>query len=104
MSKQRKLTRAELYELVWSRPRILLAKEFGISDVAIRKHCLQADIPVPSVGFWAKLNAGGKAVREPLPLRLPGRRDTIVFGEDRDHWQKATNLPEKPSFVEDLET
>ncbi len=100
---QRTFTRAELYELVWSRPRTLLAKEFGISDVAIRKHCLQADIPVPSVGFWAKLNAGGKAVREPLPLRLPGRRDTIAFGEDRDHWPKSTNLPEKPSFVEDLE-
>jgi len=37
-------TKAELYELVWSRPRTALAKELGLSDVAIAKHCVRARV------------------------------------------------------------
>ena len=33
------LTRQSLYELVWSKPMTTLAKEFGISDVALAKRC-----------------------------------------------------------------
>ena len=31
------LPRSKLYELVWSKPVVELAKEFGISDVALAK-------------------------------------------------------------------
>jgi hypothetical protein len=44
------LPRSQLYELVWSRPVTELAKEFGISDVALAKRCRALNIPLPDVG------------------------------------------------------
>ena len=32
-------SRREFYDLVWSKPMIHLAKEFGVSDVALHKIC-----------------------------------------------------------------
>jgi hypothetical protein len=99
-------TRAELYDLVWSRPRTALAKELGVSDVAIGKHCARANVPTPAVGYWAKLSAGGKPVRLPLLLRLPGQADCVAIGKDNGHWrpvERLTEQPVPPLFVEDLE-
>ena len=36
------LTRERLYEQVWSRPMIKVAKEYGISDNGLRKICAEA--------------------------------------------------------------
>ena len=63
------LTRAQLYELVWSKPMTHIAKEFGMSDVAVRKHCVNHDIPTPPVGYWAKLAHGKTVRRPPLPTK-----------------------------------
>jgi hypothetical protein len=62
-----KLSRKELYQKVWEMPRTQLAKEFGISDVAIAKRCKKLKIPQPPVGYWAKVQAGWKIKRVPLP-------------------------------------
>jgi hypothetical protein len=61
------LTRGQLYDLVWSEPMRNLAKQIGISDTAIAKHCRRADIPMPGVGYWNKLQAGQKVAQEDLP-------------------------------------
>jgi len=44
-----------------------LAKEFGISDVALAKTCRKHSIPRPPRGYWALLAAG----RQPKKVRLP---------------------------------
>jgi hypothetical protein len=44
------LPRSKLYELVWSKPVTELAKEFGISDVALAKRCRAINILLPEVG------------------------------------------------------
>jgi hypothetical protein len=44
------MKRTELYDLVWSKPMIHLAKEFGLSDVGLRKNCKKHDIPTPPLG------------------------------------------------------
>jgi len=47
------------HDLVWSTPMSTLAKDFGISDVALAKRCCAADVPVPAArllgppGRWA---------------------------------------------------
>ena len=38
-----RLSRGELYDLVWSQPMQRLAKQFGISDVALAKTCRRAE-------------------------------------------------------------
>jgi hypothetical protein len=45
------LPRTQLYELVWSTPVTEVAKEFGISDVALAKRCRALRIPLPPRGY-----------------------------------------------------
>ena len=81
MSKSaQELTRRELYTQVWSRPMRDLAKEFGISDVALKKTCTRHNIPTPERGYWAK-KAAGKAVKPtPLPDPRPNAPAVITVG------------------------
>lgn len=73
------LTRRELYDLVWSKPMIHLAKEFGVSDVALHKICRKHNIPNPPLGWWAK-KAAGKAVEQiPLPKSESEKPDAIII-------------------------
>jgi len=81
----RVFTRAEFYDLVWSKPMTHLAKEFALSDVALHKICKKHDIPNPPLGWWAK-KAAGKAVKQiPLPKAKAGTSEkvTIAAGELR---------------------
>src|SRR4249920_3317282 len=69
------LSRDDLYELVWSKPMRDLAKDFGISDVALAKRCRRLGIPVPGRGYWARVDAGQQPYRPKLPKREPERSD-----------------------------
>ncbi len=71
------MTRQELYDLVWQTPMIKLAKQFGLSDVGLRKTCVKHDIPTPPLGYWAK-RAHGKSPRQPpLPPHKSPHLDRI---------------------------
>jgi len=59
--------RAALYEEVWSEPLTKLAKRYGLSDNGLRKICRAMSIPVPGVGYWARLAAGQSVARTALP-------------------------------------
>lgn len=45
----------ELSQLVWTKPLQHLAKDFGISDVALGKYCKSRGIDKPPRGYWASL-------------------------------------------------
>lgn len=47
----------EMQKLVWEKSTIVLAKELGVSDVAIAKFCKKHNITKPQRGYWAKQNA-----------------------------------------------
>jgi hypothetical protein len=49
------ISRKQLFERVWQQPMTHIAKEFGVSDVGLRKMCKRHDIPTPPAGYWAKL-------------------------------------------------
>ena len=44
-----------------------LAKEFGLSDVALHKICRKHEIPTPPLGYWAKKAHGKPVTNKPLP-------------------------------------
>jgi hypothetical protein len=44
----------ELYRMVWDRPMIRLAEEFGITENGLAKICDRLDVPYPPRGHWAK--------------------------------------------------
>lgn len=54
------VTRADLYELVWSQPMSQLAKSYGVAAVKIARACDDYHIVRPPAGYWQKL-AHGKA-------------------------------------------
>jgi hypothetical protein len=53
-----RISRRELYDLVWSESITAVAKRFGISDRGLTKVCRRSDIPAPPRGYWAKIAAG----------------------------------------------
>lgn len=73
----RQFTRSEFYELVWSKPMTHLAKDFGLSDVALHKICRKHGVPNPPLGWWAKHAAGHEVKRTPLPKLKSGISGTI---------------------------
>lgn len=93
----RQLSRQELYELVWSKPILELAKSFGLSDVALAKRCRRLAIPVPGRGYWPRVTAGQKPFRPSLPKREKqwGDEDALtvhpqtVEGNDADQASAA---------------
>ena len=67
------LSREELYELVWSKPMVELAEDFGLSDVALAKRCRKVGVPVPGRGYWARVAAGQEPRRPKLPAGVAVR-------------------------------
>ena len=43
-----------LAKLVWEKPLIHAAKDIGVSDVALRKHCVKLGIELPKQGHWVR--------------------------------------------------
>jgi hypothetical protein len=60
--------RNELYEAVWTKPTVQLAKEYGISDVALGKICKKLRVPKPGLGYWRCKERGYAVKRVPLPM------------------------------------
>jgi hypothetical protein len=72
------LSRSALYDLVWSTPVRDVAKDFGISDVALAKRCRALKIPLPPRGYWARVAAGQKPRRPALPpFAADRKRDSV---------------------------
>ena len=67
------VTRPDLYNRVWSTPMTKLAKEYGISDVALAKICKRLTVPYPERGYWRRKETG-KTVKQ---LSLPPNTDPI---------------------------
>lgn len=59
-------SKEELEKLVWEKPTLQIAKDFGVSDKAIEKWCKSYNISKPPRGYWAK-NSAGKETRTLTP-------------------------------------
>lgn len=107
MSNLTRLTRQELYDLVWSEPVVTIAGRHGVSGRAIGKLCERRRIPVPPRGYWAKAAAGKAFTKPDLPDFV--ERPKRVTARDRDksvispslaaliaRCQAADNPPEEP--------
>lgn len=75
MWKEYVIRREELYDKIWTKPMVEVAKEYDVSDKSIAKICDKLNVPVPGVGYWQKLEAGEKLERKKLP-DIPPRHPT----------------------------
>jgi hypothetical protein len=68
----KQITREALYALVWAKPMLRVAENFGVSSSYLARICSQLQIPRPERGYWAKLEVGKAPQRRPLPPAPPG--------------------------------
>jgi hypothetical protein len=61
-----RLSRLQLYELVWSKPMTEIARQFRLRDQHIAKACDGADIARPRAGYWQKVEHGKSVARSAL--------------------------------------
>ena len=73
-----KLTRIELYDLVWNEPLSRLAKKYRISDNGLRKICKRMNIPLPPNGHWQKVQFGYKVTPIKLPDKFTGKNEVTL--------------------------
>lgn len=88
-----RLTREELYNLVWSKPVTEVARDFQVSDRAMAKICARKQVPVPPRGYWAKKSAGRDAPQIPLPELTAKPKK-----EPRAEGKREGRAPEKRAF------
>lgn len=69
------VSREALYEGVWTDAVTVVAPRYGLSDVGLVKTCKKLGIPVPPRGYWAKVKAGRRTRKVPLPALPAGARD-----------------------------
>ena len=79
-----RLSRSELYELVWSKPMYKLACEVGLSDKGLAKKCAKHIIPRPPLGYWTRLESDKIPNRQALPQNDNPDLDIIEFDDRRD--------------------
>ena len=80
----RTIKREELYEEVWSVPIVQLAEKYGLSDNGLRKVCKRLDVPMPERGYWAKVAAGHKVKKTPLPVAAKTTATQVWSGPKRE--------------------
>lgn len=85
--------RADLYEQIWTQPVVTIAKEYGLSDVGLRKKCKKYKIPLPPHGYWQK-KQHGKHVAERPPLPPYEGDDKIEFDSIENDEPEVLNLEE----------
>ena len=80
--------REDLYQKVWERPVSEVAKEYHISDNALRKRCIRLNVPLPERGYWARLRAGRTVSKADLPaLELPQQQKPKTGDRRKLHLQ-----------------
>ena len=92
----RKLSRQQLYEQVWSVSASRLATEFGLSDVGLAKLCKRHDIPRPPRGYWAKKEVGKAPAQTPLPPGDNGDQRAVRHSFLADRWAFSSDLVSLP--------
>src|SRR5258708_13684482 len=96
----REFTRGQLHALVWSQPTSTIAKELGISDVALGKTCRKLSVPKPPPGYWAKV-AHCKFPKKKALHRAPTGTPTKAVIQEQP--KKCTSTSETESNTTDTE-
>jgi hypothetical protein len=105
MSAGRTIERQELYDQVWSAPMRDVAKQYAISDVALRKICAKMDVPTPPQGYWlarkrsprTPLSPAVETTREIYELRTLPRGLKYVDAGALAAVETVPNVPAVPS-------
>lgn len=94
-----KLTREELYKMVWSRPVAHWSKEFGLSDVGFAKICKKMKIPLPGRGYWAMIQKGLNLKRPVLRPAHDLKHSVVEIRKRLPRIEKTNSVDENDPLV-----
>lgn len=99
-----KLSRKDLYDLVWSEPLTAIAKKHQTSDYVLRTVCKKYNIPLPKSGHWMKLQFGKSVTIEELDENYTGPNE-ILLNENKTEEINITVVPSPFSLLKsEIET
>lgn len=61
-----KISREQLYNEIWETSLTSVSKKYGVPYSAIKKACIESEIPIPPVGYRTKLEFGKTVIKTPL--------------------------------------
>jgi len=96
-----KISRHQLFHLVWSEPFTLIAKKYQISDQGLRKMCKRLEIPYPKTGHWQRARAGRKNTTP--KFRTNPELNQIITLQIREAEIADLNGPELLRIQKDIE-
>lgn len=91
------ITRQELHDLVWARPRRQVAASMGVTDFVLAEACRKASVPTPSSGHWTKVSLGKVSERVPLPPAPEGVGEEVIVGKI-PRLPRSVDAPEEPAL------
>ncbi|WP_196605409.1 hypothetical protein [Pectinatus haikarae] len=89
--------RTKLYNEVWSEPVTTVAKRYGISDNGLRKRCINLQIPLPPLGYWAKVKAGAKVSKPELPVVKAKEESIVLRNTKHEHEMEFIDISAQPT-------
>lgn len=90
------ISREKLYELVWSMPRMKVAKRLELSDVGLGKMCKRLNVPMPSKYYFNHVSSN-RSERAPLP-----KDDSVRRVRVRDYYRVLWDTAWRPATVDRL--
>lgn len=78
MDTNKKISRKELYLLIWKTSITTISKQHSIPANVIRAICKKTEIPTPSSGYWSKLKFNKPVEIPPLPKIKEVNKDTPI--------------------------
>jgi len=87
-SEPTRISRKELYEMVWSEPMLKVGARFSVSSSYMARVCTMLNVPRPERGYWAKRKVGKAPKKLALPPPRPG---------DLLEWTRGKALDAQPS-------
>lgn len=88
--------RQQLYDQVWTKPMTILAQEYGLSDVGLRKICKRLSIPLPPQGYHLRTHKGP---RPPLPPAKDGVKEHVTHIHEPEQ-ASVNDLPQPVEMPE----
>lgn len=85
MSNKKAITRKDLYNLVWSKPITVLAKELAFDAYNLRKLCKKHNIPLPESGYWQKLKFNKEVSIIEFPVDNEKDDTIILYLNEKGH-------------------
>lgn len=76
---EKKVTREELYEAVWSKTLKTLAHEWNTTYLRLAQACQEMEIPRPGQGHWQAIALGHTVEKPPLPERTENIPQELVL-------------------------